>query len=135
MKKEQKINIVYYSKTGQTLGFVEKLLLELKNINVTEIKTSEEIIKEPYVLLTPTYMFGEVPKEVDKFFKVEENRDNIIGVVSSGNKNWGVDNFANSGRIISKTLNVPLLHRYEMRGNKKDVDIVKNELIKIFKER
>lgn len=135
MKKEQKINIVYYSKTGQTLAFIEKLLLELKNINVTEIKTSEEIIKEPYVLFTPTYMFGEVPKEVDKFFKIKENRDNIIGVVSSGNKNWGVDNFANSGKIISKALNVPLLHRYEIRGNKKDIDIVKDELLKIFKER
>ena len=47
----------------------------------------------------------------------------MVGVISCGNKNWGAA-FGQAGNKISDRYGVPLLHKIELSGNKKDKEIV-----------
>lgn len=109
--------LVYYSRTNNVKRFVNKIGIDI------DIQTIDEYDGfSPYVLVTPTYNFGKVPEEVDKF--LETNAVNMISVISSGNKNWGDSLFARAGNIISSNYTVPLVHKFELSGNKKDVEKV-----------
>lgn len=131
-----KLVVVYYSRTGQTKRFVEKIGEELPDTKFYRIKGSElkEVVNSPYVLITPTYMQGNVPEQVDDFLEEDGNYNKLVAVVSSGNKNWGSDLFAGSGRKISNKYSVPLIHQYEMRGNRSDLEKVISELNKLNKQ-
>ncbi len=80
------------------------------------------------VLITPTYSFGEIPEEVDKW--LERNADKVIAVVSSGNKNWG-NRFGRAGLKISNRLEVPLLMRFELKGSQEIADELKEKILEI----
>ncbi|GAB1611594.1 class Ib ribonucleoside-diphosphate reductase assembly flavoprotein NrdI [Mammaliicoccus lentus] len=116
-QNKDSLTIVYYTKTKQTEKFVSKLL---EAIDIQSIKIQDELIVDtPFILLTPTYFFGEVPKEVTEF--LHHNHNNLVAVMSSGNKNWG-GNFAKSGETISKEYNVELIGKYELAGNNQDIE-------------
>lgn len=116
-QNKDSLTIVYYSKTKQTEKFVSKLL---EVIDIQSIKIQDELIVDtPFILLTPTYFFGEVPKEVTEF--LHHNHNNLVAVMSSGNRNWG-GNFAKSGETISKEYNVELIGKYELAGNNQDIE-------------
>lgn len=116
-QNKDSLTIVYYSKTKQTEKFVSKLL---EAIDIQSIKIQDELIVDtPFILLTPTYFFGEVPKEVTEF--LHHNHINLVAVMSSGNRNWG-QNFAKSGETISKKYNVELIGKYELAGNNQDIE-------------
>lgn len=106
--------IVYYSKTKNTERFVNKL----KTLSVT-IDDYDGVQK--FILITPTYFFGQVPQEVNDF--LESHANNMVGVISCGNRNWG-QAFGQAGNKISDRYGVPLLHKIELSGNKKDKEIV-----------
>lgn len=116
-QNKDSLTIVYYTKTKQTEKFVSKLL---EAIDIQSIKIQDELIVDtPFILLTPTYFFGEVPKEVTEF--LHHNHNNLVAVMSSGNRNWG-GNFAKSGETISKEYNVELIGKYELAGNNQDIE-------------
>lgn len=117
-REREKINedfiIVYDSLTGNVKRFVSKLGIEA-------LKVSQDlIITKPYILITYTIGFGEVPKSTSTF--LEKNKDYLIGIAVSGNKNWG-DNFAKAADIISAKYNVPIIHKFELSGTNKDVEL------------
>ena len=72
--------------------------------------------------------FGEVPKEVQEFAR--RNRAHIVGVASSGNRNWGA-NFAKAGVVLSQQLGVPLIHQFELAGWQKDVEKFVQEVARL----
>lgn len=82
-------------------------------------------INEPYILVTGTIGFGEVPQQVQSFLDV--NHSYLRAVAASGNRNWG-QNFAKAGRSISEDYNVPLLMKFEVQGTNKDVIEFKNKV-------
>ena len=82
--------------------------IELKKDNI------ESELDEPFLLVTPTINFGEVPPQVGRFLRI--NHSNLIGVAASGNRNWG-DNFAKAGDKISDEYHVPLVMKFELHGN------------------
>lgn len=133
-----KIKVVYYSRTGQTKRFIEKISDRIPELGIYRIQTGGELCEHPYILITPTYNFGEIPEEVEKFLVSGNNMDNITSVISSGNKNWG-DQFAASGNKVSEWQNVPLRHKYELRGNEEDVkkvvDIIRKENNKLIQKK
>ena len=104
--------IVYDSKTGNVERFVRKLAL--RSLKIEE----DTIIQEPYILITYTTKFGEVPKSVSHF--LERNYSYLAGVSASGNRNWG-QFFAKSADVISNTYKVPVINKFEMFGNQQDV--------------
>lgn len=109
--------IAYYSKTGKVRSFTKKL--EGKGFICKDIMENH-IIEDDFILITPTYGLGSVPKEVELFLR--DNSTRMIAVASSGNRVWGNHVFAKSGETISKQYNVPLLHQFQSQGFNSDVD-------------
>lgn len=125
--------IVYFStKSENTKRFVERF--DIPNVRIPLNKEQEElIIDQPFVLVTPTYggghTKGAVPKQVIQFLNVEQNRQYIKGVISTGNTNFG-NAFCLAGSIISEKCNVPNIASIELFGTKEDAQL----LTKIIKE-
>lgn len=113
------MKIVYASKTGNVRRFVDKLGVPASDVVITDWMT------EPYILITYTIGFGEVPSEVAEF--LEENHEYLRGVIVSGDRVWG-DNFGKAGDIISREYDVPLVHKFEKAGMESDVQTVKQYL-------
>lgn len=110
------MKIIVYSLTGNCKRFVD--MCEIPEEDVIYLQDIDYDVNFDYILITPTFGFGEVPVVVSKFLK--ENYKHLKGVVGSGNKNWG-ERFANAAEIISSEYNTPLLMKIELHGNKKDI--------------
>ncbi len=106
------MKIIYFSKTKNIERFVKKVEYECHNGN--EINK----IDDKFILITYTTGFGETPEEVTSF--LEKNHSNLIGVVGSGNKNWGIY-YCLAAKDISKKYDTKLLMCFELAGNKHDV--------------
>ena len=119
------MKIIVYSLTGNCKRFVD--MCEIPEGDVIYLQDIDYDIDFDYILITPTFGFGEVPVAVSQFLK--ENHNHLKGVVGSGNKNWG-ERFANASEIISKEYDVPLLMKIELHGSKKDI----SEFKKIYLE-
>lgn len=115
--------IYYYSLTGNVRRFVQKMSLPCR-----EITNPYEIVDHPYVLITPTTGFGQVPSMVDDF--VQYNVVELRGVVVSGNANWG-RNYGAAGYKIADEYGVPLLLRFELSGTDEDIAKFKAEVERI----
>lgn len=112
--------VIYDSLTGNVQRFVNKLQgFESQRI------TPNLIVEEPYVLVTYTIGFGQVPENVLDF--LDWNHKYLKGVAASGNRIWG-DFYTKSAEIISSEYNVPILHRFELSGTDKDVAIFIQEV-------
>lgn len=117
------MKIYYFSFTGNVRRFIKRT--ELNNaVEITQSNCAEPV-DEPYLLVTGTIGFGEVPKPVQSFLEV--NHQYLRGVAASGNRNWG-QNFAKAGRTISEQYNVPLLMKFELHGTNKDIDEFKDKV-------
>jgi protein involved in ribonucleotide reduction len=118
------LKICYYSsKTSNTEEFVKSLGVENQKI------VKGLVVCEPFVLIVPTYAradgTGAVHKTVIDFLRV--HRDLIKGVIGGGNRNFG-RHFAYSADVISTKCEVPILHKFELRGTNTDRIMVKKML-------
>ena len=118
------MQLFYYSRTRNTKRFIDKLESDIDSFSITEADPQGS-----FILITPTYNFGQIPEEVAEF--LENYGSNMVGVISCGNRNWGPA-FAQAGNKISSLYDVPLLHKFEMSGNEKDVEIVNNILKRYY---
>ena len=117
------MKVVYYSFSGNVRRFISRAGIK-DTFEITQDNCNESV-NEPYILVTGTIGFGEVPEPVQSFLEV--NHQYITGVAASGNRNWGL-NFAKAGRTISEEYNVPLLMKFELHGKNKDVIEFKNKV-------
>ncbi|MCC3373941.1 class Ib ribonucleoside-diphosphate reductase assembly flavoprotein NrdI [Cohnella sp. REN36] len=105
--------IAFDSKTGNVRRFIRKL-------NLPAVQIDEAItLEEPFVLVTYTTGFGQVPEKVASF--LQRNHRHLVGVSASGNRNWG-EGFARSADTISQQYGVPVIHKFELSGTQRDVD-------------
>ena len=110
------IIIAYDSKTGNVQRFINKVKNEL---DIETVKIHEDlIIQKPFILVTYTTGFGQVPKTTKVFLM--KNHQYMIAVASSGNMNWGMK-FAVAADEISKKYSVPIILKFELSGTQKDV--------------
>jgi protein involved in ribonucleotide reduction len=105
--------IAYDSKTGNVRRFIDKLKMPAVQID------DAMKMDEPFVLVTYTTGFGQIPQKVASF--LERNHPRMIGVAASGNRNWGAG-FAKSADTISELYDVPVLMKFELSGTKNDVE-------------
>jgi protein involved in ribonucleotide reduction len=103
--------VVYDSKTGNVKRFINKL-----NMRAVQIDEQQEV-NEPFVLVTYTTGFGQVPERVNHF--LETNHVMLRGVSASGNRNWG-PGFAKSADTISSKYDVPVILKFELSGTNQD---------------
>ncbi|MBG9736455.1 class Ib ribonucleoside-diphosphate reductase assembly flavoprotein NrdI [Paenibacillus alvei] len=107
------MKVVYYSLVGNVRRFLAKTGLPAQPIGDYDMY-------EPFVIVTNTLGFGVVPEPVGNF--LERNGRNLVGVASSGNRNWG-KNFGKAADIIGKMFDVPVLLKFELSGTDDDVRI------------
>lgn len=129
--------IVYFSSaSGYTDRFVKKLELPAVRIPLRPRVEGMINIDKPSVLILPTYGAGPrtkaVPKQVIQFLNIEQNRDNIVGVIGTGNTNFG-EAYGLAADIVAQKLGVPMLYKLEIFGTPEDVQTVKTGL-KLFME-
>lgn len=115
------MKVVYCSMTGNVRAFVRKLNQINKSIETIEIRNGKEVVDDKYLLITHTTGKGEMPKKLVDFLGDKTNVKNAVGVVGSGNKNWGA-HFCGGAYKASEICGVPVLHTFEVRGNQKDID-------------
>ena len=106
--------IAYASRTGNVSFVVSKL--NLPNI---EIKEALEM-KEPFLLFTYTDGLGEVPTRVARF--MEQNYKYCIGIIVSGNSNFGHHVFGQAGDKLAVQYGIPLVCKLELRGFPQDYE-------------
>ena len=99
-----------------------------ETLNVKRIPIKGETITadKPYILVCPAYgseKQGHVPPQVKKFLNNETTRNNCVGIIGTGNINFG-DEFAAAGTLLSVKLNVPLLHVFELAGFDTDINFI-----------
>lgn len=130
--------IVYFSSpTGNTRRFVESLGFDAICLP-TGKRHITPLVHQKFILITPTYAHDDglnaVPKPVIRFLNEENNRNNMVGVIGAGNRNFG-HTFALAADVISRKCGVPLLHKFELFGNEEDrqkvIDIHNQYQIKI----
>lgn len=114
--------VVFDSKTGNVKRFVSKLGLE--HIQIRD----GLVVNEPFVLITYTTGFGQVPASTLKF--LEDNNELLQGVATSGNTNWGT-RYGLAGDQVAEQYSVPLLMKFELSGTKQDVERFKQEVKQI----
>lgn len=114
--------IAYDSKTGNVRRFINKL--KMPAVQIEEHMT----IDEPYVLVTYTTGFGQIPEKVSSF--LEKNHSRLKGIAASGNKNWG-ELYAHSADLIAERYNVPVVGKFELSGTYGDVERIKQEVSRV----
>ncbi|WP_336788550.1 class Ib ribonucleoside-diphosphate reductase assembly flavoprotein NrdI [Paenibacillus sp. MMO-177] len=105
--------VVYDSRTGNVKRFINKL--NMRAMPIGEL----DLVDEPFVLVTYTTGFGQVPDRVMSF--LNRNGNKLQGVSASGNRNWG-DGFAKSADTISSLFNVPVISKFELSGTNQDME-------------
>lgn len=111
--------IIYYdSLTGNTKRFVEKVQRQRPDWEIVKIKPKEKI-EQPGHLVTFTIGLGNIPLTTTVF--VKNNKDHILSVSSTGNRNWG-ENFGKAADKLSRHYNIPFLMKIEMSGLQNDVE-------------
>jgi len=122
--QEDPLLVVYASKTGNVARFVQRL-----GVEALRIQSGTELIKRPALLITYTTGFGQAPVEVLRF--VEANRPYLLGVAVSGNRNWGA-HFARAGEVLFERYGLPVVHKFELSGNEKDIQTVREVIHALF---
>ena len=88
-----------------------------------------------FILVTPTYGgLGRdaerrryIPTQVLRFLREPANRAACRGVVTCGNRNFGLD-YGRAGHLIAEKLEIPLLAKIELAGDHEDVLLVRDKL-------
>lgn len=132
--------LVYFSSASQnTARFIANCRLEEEGIDIFRIplrpKDPPLLVRQPYILMVPTYGGGSAKKavmpQVKRFLNDPDNRSGIRGVIASGNTNFG-DAFCVAGDIISRKCKVPFLYYFELMGTKEDEQKVRQGVVDFF---
>jgi protein involved in ribonucleotide reduction len=117
--------VYYYSSaSGLVRSFAERLGRPVFNLAEREHRQSEA--DGPWVLLTPSYKTGNesndtVPEGVRRFLNSEHNRRLMVGVMGSGNRNFG-RYYQMAARLIAERSHRPILFEFELAGTPWDVE-------------
>lgn len=127
--------LVYFSSvTNNTHRFVEKLGFDSYRLPLRR-SDPQVHVQRPYVLVVPTYgggsVKGAVPKQVIRYLNQADQRQLCVGVISSGNTNFG-EAYALAGNILAQKLKVPFLFRFELLGTPQDVEKTREGLVKFW---
>ncbi|WP_236632713.1 class Ib ribonucleoside-diphosphate reductase assembly flavoprotein NrdI [Bifidobacterium xylocopae] len=133
--------LVYFSSQSEnTARFVANCHLQEEGIDVFRIPVRPHEpplnVREPYILMVPTYGGGSARKavlpQIKRFLNDPANRAGIRGVIASGNTNFG-EAFCMAGDIVSQKCKVPFLYYFELMGTKEDETKVRQGVLDFFR--
>lgn len=116
--------VYYYSSaSGVVRSFAERLGRPVLNLAERDVRHTE--VDGPWVLLTPWYKTGNdrndtIPEGVRRFLRSPVNRRRLVGVMGSGNRNFG-RYYQMAARQIAAQSGRPVLFEFEIAGTPWDV--------------
>ncbi|WP_454049721.1 class Ib ribonucleoside-diphosphate reductase assembly flavoprotein NrdI [Cellulomonas sp. Marseille-Q8402] len=116
--------VYYYSSaSGLVRSFAERLDRPAYNLAEREHRLAEA--DGPWVLLTPSYKTGNeqndtIPEAVRRFLRSPVNRRRMVGVMGSGNRNFG-RYYQHAARDVAARSHRPVLFEFEIAGTPWDV--------------
>lgn len=127
------LHIVYFSNESEnTHRFMKRfhayaeMAGELITSTRLNIRGEQPEVDEDYILIVPSYgteKTGHTPPQVKKFLNHEKSRNHCVGVIGTGNTNFG-EEYAAAGDVLSLKLRVPHLYKIELSGLPKDDHMV-----------
>lgn len=130
------MKVVYFSVTGQTRRFINKLQA-VEAIEITPDQPDIEMT-EPFILITPSYAeetptvqhSQDVMDPVFEFMAWGLNAAFCKGIIGTGNKNFaGI--YIYTAKEISAKYQIPILYDFEFNGTPTDVAYVERLLKKL----
>jgi len=114
----------YSSKSGMVKQFALALKRPVFDLSDKDVRNS--IPEGPWVLLTPSYKTGNenndtLPEPVKRFLREPAVRRKMIGIMGSGNRNFGA-HYQAAARQIAKASGRPMLFEFELQGTQWDVE-------------
>lgn len=117
--------IIYASRTGN----IRHVINEKLNLPSKELR-EDEIVNQEFIIFTYTDKLGELPEHVDSFMK--NNHALCKGVIASGNKNFGKNNFCRAADILNELYRIEIIEKLDLRGNKSNYEKIKTRYQELF---
>jgi protein involved in ribonucleotide reduction len=114
------MKIYYASVTNQVARFVKKL----GDVEAELLDGSNADADQDFVLITPTYEPELLP---DVFDFMADNHAHCVGIIGSGNRNFGVD-YIYTAKDLSRQYDIPVRYDFEFNGTPEDIAHVKDIL-------
>lgn len=123
------VPVYYYSSVSNLTGrFAERLAAQTGRavFNLADAAVRRRDVDAPWVLLTPSYKAGNaeevtLPAPVRAFLRSPENRRRLVGIIGSGNRNFG-EYYQAAARELAAISGRPVLFEFELSGTPEDVD-------------
>lgn len=118
------IPVYYYSSASGTVRlFAERL--DRPAYPLSERAVRRSVPDGPWVLVTPSYKTGNpqndtIPEPVRRFLSDPQTRRLMVGVMGSGNRNFG-EHYQAACRQIAAASGRPVLFEFELQGTQWDV--------------
>ena len=117
---------IYYasSASGMVKQFAQRLGRPAHDLGDREVRRS--VPDGPWVLVTPSYKTGNpendtIPEPVRRFLRNPATRRRLVGVMGSGNRNFG-EHYQAAARTIARVSGRPVLFEFELPGTQWDVE-------------
>ena len=133
------LTIVFISLSGNTLSFVKRLSLyfeehhnlQVKQMNIKDLKHETFPVKDTFVAILPTYLeggngidSGEVEiltNPLGDFIAAYDNYKHCMGIIGSGNKNFN-NQYCLTAKQYAERFGFPMLGDFELRGTNDDIE-------------
>lgn len=122
------VPVYYYSSVSNLTGrFAEHLAAatgrEVHNLADAAVRRRD--VEGPWVLITPSYKAGNadevtLPAPVKAFLRSPTNRRRLVGIIGSGNRNFGAY-YQAAARELAAASGRPVLFEFELSGTPEDV--------------
>nr|DAY18556.1 MAG TPA: NrdI Flavodoxin like [Caudoviricetes sp.] len=127
-QKNKQPKLVYYTKTGNTKRFVDKI----SGYESIELSPIDPFItlNEPYILVIPSYepnVLPEIYETLDEFLEHGDNYELCAGTFSGGNLNFN-DKFGVTAKWVEEKYDIPIIRMFEFQGGDRDVAELEKQL-------
>lgn len=126
---------VYF--TSSASGMVRQFATRLGRpvFDLAERQIRQSVPAGPWVLLTPSYKTGNpsndtLPEPVRRFLREPMTRRRLVGVMGSGNRNFGA-HYQAAARQIARASGRPILLEFELQGTPWDVEAARDILAEL----
>lgn len=125
----RQVPIYFYSSSSNLIGRFAARLTELDGRpvhNLADAAVRHSEVPGSWVLLTPSYKAGNaveatLPAGVRRFLRSPINRRRLVGIIGSGNRNFGV-HYQAAARELAVRSGRPVLFEFELSGTPEDVE-------------
>lgn len=123
------VPVYYYSSVSNLTGRFAEHLAAQTGRSVYNLADAAVRRSEPgghWVLLTPSYKAGNadevtLPAPVKAFLRSPDTRRRLVGIIGSGNRNFG-EYYQAAARELAEKSGRPVLFEFELSGTPEDVD-------------